>query len=215
MKQACSAKVLHGNPDRPALAAEKRMMVSSTTQLYRASVKTGGAHTRAQADPPRRISLSRFEISIIIALISSIKTYPLCLTKSCSGLIVTTYAPACRLTSAVFLQPPKTYKEPSSMPRYAILPRTIPILLLLLSAVAPTWATDALAIDSGGNTAVNGALILVPLTVPGAPSAGTWNKGALVTDSNAELWQCTAAGTPGTWRHYPVHLQFMAYRHSA
>ena len=34
----------------------------------------------------------------------------------------------------------------------------------------------------------------------GAPKTGTWNKGTLILDSGANLYICTAPGTPGTWK---------------
>ncbi len=42
-------------------------------------------------------------------------------------------------------------------------------------------------------------LILVPRLSAGAPTSGTWPKGALICDSAGAIFKCTAAGTPGTW----------------
>ncbi|MBA3684649.1 MAG: hypothetical protein H0W72_05345, partial [Planctomycetes bacterium] len=40
---------------------------------------------------------------------------------------------------------------------------------------------------------------LTPAGSSGAPSSGTYKKGAIYCDSAATLWVCTASGTPGTW----------------
>jgi hypothetical protein len=37
-------------------------------------------------------------------------------------------------------------------------------------------------------------------TVIGAPTAGTWVKWDRWVDKNGAEWECTVAGTPGTWR---------------
>lgn len=41
--------------------------------------------------------------------------------------------------------------------------------------------------------------VFSPRASAGAPTSGTWAKGQVITDSNAVVWVCTAAGTPGTW----------------
>lgn len=38
------------------------------------------------------------------------------------------------------------------------------------------------------------------LAAAGPPASGTWRKGDYGIDSNGDVWVCTAAGTPGTWR---------------
>jgi hypothetical protein len=40
----------------------------------------------------------------------------------------------------------------------------------------------------------------VGATASGAPTAGTFNVGDFVIDSTSNLWVCTVAGTPGTWK---------------
>jgi hypothetical protein len=37
------------------------------------------------------------------------------------------------------------------------------------------------------------------IAYPGPPTLGTWQIGDAVIDSNDLPWECTAAGTPGTW----------------
>jgi hypothetical protein len=86
------------------------------------------------------------------------------------------------------------------------------LLLLFSIAIRSLPAADAVVVDASGNTVVNGAMTvagaaqfqspmrLVPSAATGAPTTGTWNAGTLVTDAASDLWQCTATGTPGTWR---------------
>lgn len=50
-------------------------------------------------------------------------------------------------------------------------------------------ARSSLAVPAIGNSAVTA----------GAPTTGTWARGDQWLDSNAVLWLCTVAGTPGTW----------------
>jgi len=42
-------------------------------------------------------------------------------------------------------------------------------------------------------------LLLTPAATPGAPTAGAHSAGELYVDSHGVLFQCTTAGTPGTW----------------
>jgi hypothetical protein len=84
--------------------------------------------------------------------------------------------------------------------------------LLLGALIGGASALEPLVVDPTGNTAINGnltvsgsaqfqaPLTIVPLAAAGAPTTGTWNKGALAADVNTDLWQCTVAGSPGTWR---------------
>lgn len=47
------------------------------------------------------------------------------------------------------------------------------------------------------------------LGVAGPPGSGTWAVGDVIIDSNGTWWQCTGAGTPGTWhtsRTLPVNI---------
>lgn len=50
------------------------------------------------------------------------------------------------------------------------------------------------------------------LRVVGAPTAGTFTAGEQIRDGNADLYICTASGTPGTWRK--VTAQHPAYANS-
>lgn len=52
---------------------------------------------------------------------------------------------------------------------------------------------------SGLLTLAQVGAVLTPRASAGAPASGTWAKGQVIADSNAVLWVCTAAGTPGTW----------------
>lgn len=40
---------------------------------------------------------------------------------------------------------------------------------------------------------------LQPQSYSGAPTAGTWNIGTEILDSNKIKWRCSVAGSPGTW----------------
>ena len=44
-----------------------------------------------------------------------------------------------------------------------------------------------------------------PLATRGAPTAGTWAVGDEICDSLGAIWECTAAGTPGTWAQIMVN----------
>jgi len=85
------------------------------------------------------------------------------------------------------------------------------------AAAAPAQTVVANAVDElngkagigvapSGNAAidVNGGdtrgLRLRPRSPPGAPATGAWNKGTIILDSGANLYICTASGTPGTWK---------------
>jgi hypothetical protein len=50
---------------------------------------------------------------------------------------------------------------------------------------------------NGGDTR---GLRLRPRSTPGAPATGKWSKGTMILDSGANLFICTAPGTPGTWK---------------
>jgi len=50
---------------------------------------------------------------------------------------------------------------------------------------------------NGGNTR---GLRLRPRSTGGAPTTGKWSQGTIILDSAANLFICTAAGTPGTWK---------------
>lgn len=50
------------------------------------------------------------------------------------------------------------------------------------------------------------------LRAVGAPAAGTFTAGEQIRDGNADLYICTASGTPGTWRK--VTAQHPAYANS-
>lgn len=41
---------------------------------------------------------------------------------------------------------------------------------------------------------------MLALATAGAPTTGTWGIGTSVVDDNGVLWNCTATGSPGTWR---------------
>lgn len=56
-------------------------------------------------------------------------------------------------------------------------------------ASTPPTARAALAVPAVGNST----------TVAGAPTTGTWARGDEWVDSAGVKWQCTVAGTPGTW----------------
>jgi hypothetical protein len=43
------------------------------------------------------------------------------------------------------------------------------------------------------------ALLLEPVAA-GAPTTGTWARGAIQPDTAGNLWYCVTAGSPGTWR---------------
>lgn len=43
------------------------------------------------------------------------------------------------------------------------------------------------------------SLSILPAATPGAPTSGTHAVGELYRDSNQDLWQCVAGGTPGGW----------------
>jgi hypothetical protein len=45
-------------------------------------------------------------------------------------------------------------------------------------------------------------LVLVPASTAGRPTTGQHTRGELFMDSGGELFVCTAAGTPGTWRRF-------------
>lgn len=42
-------------------------------------------------------------------------------------------------------------------------------------------------------------IVCVAVNFAGAPTSGTWSKGAIIIDTNANLWVCTVGGSPGTW----------------
>jgi len=57
--------------------------------------------------------------------------------------------------------------------------------------------TMSAALDvNGGDTR---GLLLRTRSSLGAPTTGTWSKGTMILDSAADLFICTAPGTPGTW----------------
>jgi hypothetical protein len=47
---------------------------------------------------------------------------------------------------------------------------------------------------------VNALALPVGTTASGAPSSGTYAVGQYVVDKTGEIWICTVAGTPGTWK---------------
>jgi hypothetical protein len=47
-------------------------------------------------------------------------------------------------------------------------------------------------------------LRIVPGNTAGQPTSGYHQKGELYLDRNANLWLCTAAGSPGTWKRVAV-----------
>ena len=53
---------------------------------------------------------------------------------------------------------------------------------------------------SGHNGGDTRGLRLRLRSTPGAPTTGAWSKGTMILDSAADLFICTAAGTPGTWK---------------
>lgn len=55
--------------------------------------------------------------------------------------------------------------------------------------VAPTGLTGATA-----------AIRYLAGTTSGPPMSGTWAVGDLVPDQQGAIWECTAGGTPGTWK---------------
>ncbi len=63
-----------------------------------------------------------------------------------------------------------------------------------------------IGIEPSGNAVldVNGGdargLRLHARSTAGAPTTGAWSKGTIILDSAANLFICTAAGTPGTWK---------------
>lgn len=56
------------------------------------------------------------------------------------------------------------------------------------------------AIVATGLTGATAASRYVGATASGAPVAGTFAKGDYVIDQTGEVWICTVAGTPGTWK---------------
>lgn len=46
----------------------------------------------------------------------------------------------------------------------------------------------------------SGPALLLEAVATGAPTTGTWARGALQPDTAGNLWYCVAAGSPGTWR---------------
>ena len=85
------------------------------------------------------------------------------------------------------------------------------------AAVAPTQTIGGNAVDEVNGKAgigvapygaalidVNGGdsrgLRLRTRSTLGAPTTGKWSKGTIVLDSAANLFICTAPGTPGTWK---------------
>ena len=65
------------------------------------------------------------------------------------------------------------------------------------AGVGVTPSGDAAVDINGGN--VRG-LRLRPRTARGAPATGAWNNGTIILDSIGDLYICTVAGTPGTWK---------------
>lgn len=67
---------------------------------------------------------------------------------------------------------------------------------------ATTSALGGVEIDkapASGNPIAITAAGLTPATTSGAPTTGTYALGELYVDSNHVLYECTVAGTPGTW----------------
>jgi hypothetical protein len=60
-----------------------------------------------------------------------------------------------------------------------------------------TPANDA-ALDINGGDSMG--LRLRPRSTSGHPTTGTWSKGTIILDADGDLYICTAAGQPGTWR---------------
>jgi len=81
-----------------------------------------------------------------------------------------------------------------------------PTQTVVANAVDESLGTAGVGVVSGGNALldVNGGdtrgLRLRARSTPGAPTAGIWSKGTIILDSAANLFICTAAGTPGTWK---------------
>ncbi|MEJ7584088.1 MAG: hypothetical protein WKF43_08360 [Acidimicrobiales bacterium] len=70
------------------------------------------------------------------------------------------------------------------------------------SAAGTGAGIEATSAKGLGATLAGGraAMRLVPRAVPGSPSSGAHSQGELVIDSAGDMFVCTAAGTPGTWR---------------
>jgi hypothetical protein len=74
------------------------------------------------------------------------------------------------------------------------------------NAVVEVTGKAGIGVVPAGNSVldVNGGdtrgLRLRTRSTPGAPTTGKWNKGTMILDSAADLFICTAPGTPGTWK---------------
>jgi hypothetical protein len=47
-------------------------------------------------------------------------------------------------------------------------------------------------------------LLLGPATTAGPPTSGTHSQGEVYVDVNGDVFVCTAAGSPGTWRQFTL-----------
>jgi hypothetical protein len=82
----------------------------------------------------------------------------------------------------------------------------VPTQTVAANAVDESLGNVGIGVVPGANAIldVNGGdtrgLRLRARSTPGAPTTGTWSKGAIILDSAANLFICTAPGTPGTWK---------------
>ena len=86
--------------------------------------------------------------------------------------------------------------------RRARLAAGVVALVVMLSACEHSTGAPSNGRAPAGNAVVdvNGGdtrgLRLRPRSAPGAPTTGRWNKGTMILDSGANLFICTATGTP-------------------
>ena len=82
----------------------------------------------------------------------------------------------------------------------------VPVQTVVANAVDELNGKAGIGVAPSGSAVldVNGGdtrgLRLRPRSTPGAPTAGAWSKGTIILDSAADLFICTAPGTPGTWK---------------